>query len=79
MTTISVSDFRNRVSGILKMVERGEELVLIRHGKPIVRILPVENGEGLIPSWKMPSLRLSAKGTELSKAILEERHDEDLF
>ena len=79
MTTISVSDFRNRVSGILNMVEKGEELVLIKHGKPIARILPVENGEGHIPSWKMPSLRLSVKGTELSKAILEERHDEDLF
>lgn len=43
MTTISVSDFRNRVSGMLSMVEEGEELIFLRHGKPIARILPVEN------------------------------------
>ena len=79
MTTISVSDFRNRVSGMLSMVEEGEELILLRHGKPIARILPVENEVDHIPNWKLPSLRLSVKGTNLSRAIIEERRDEDLF
>lgn len=79
MTTISVSDFRSRVSRILNLVEEGEEMVLVRHGRPIARILPVEPDEDHIPSWKTPLRRISVRGASLSQAILEERQDEELY
>ena len=36
MTEIGVSEARNQLSALLDRVERGEEIVITRHGRPIV-------------------------------------------
>jgi antitoxin (DNA-binding transcriptional repressor) of toxin-antitoxin stability system len=63
---------------MLTRVERGETLVVIRHGRPIAEVSPVSAVAGGSPSWKKPGLRLVTKGAALSAAILTERNDEDL-
>lgn len=42
-STISTYDAKARFSNMLDRVEHGEELTITRHGKPIARILPVNN------------------------------------
>ncbi len=61
---------------MLSRVERGETLVVIRHGRPIAEVSPISAVAGDSPSWKKPGLRLIAKGASLSSAILTERDDE---
>lgn len=78
MTTVTLTEFRSHASGMLSRVERGETLVVIRHGRPIAEVSPVSGGAGGNPSWKKPGLRLIAKGASLSRAILAERNDEGL-
>lgn len=73
MTTVTLTEFRSHASGMLTRVERGETLVVLRHGRPIAEISPVSLPSDPQPSWKKPSLRLTAKGAALSSAILEER------
>jgi len=75
MKTITFTKFRNHASDMLTEVERGETLVVIRHGRPIAEISPVSDQQ---PSWKRPALRTVAKGASLSAAILEERERETL-
>jgi antitoxin (DNA-binding transcriptional repressor) of toxin-antitoxin stability system len=58
-------------------VERGETLVVLRHGRPIAEVSPV-TASAAAPSWKKPALRLVVKGAGLSRAILAERDDENL-
>jgi prevent-host-death family protein len=73
MTTVTLTEFRSHVSGMLTRVEHGETLVVLRHGRPIAEVFPAAREGDTPASWKKPALRLTAKGAALSSAILEER------
>jgi len=72
MKTFSFTEFRRRASEVLTLVEKGETVGVVRHGKTVAKIIPAENTE-TVPSWKRPGLRLVRPGVSLSKAILQER------
>ena len=73
MKTVTLTEFRSRASGLFTLVESGETILVLRHGRPIAEVCPVENQENSQLSWKKPALRLSTRGSGLSSAILEER------
>jgi len=79
MRTVTLTEFRSNASGMLTAVERGETIVVLRHGRPIAEVSPVASTSGGERSWKRPALRLAAKGAGLSSAILEEREREGLL
>jgi prevent-host-death family protein len=72
MKTINFTEFRKHASEVLDSVEKGETIRVLRHGKPIAKIVP-EDTPHEAPAWKRPGLRLIAPGASLSKAILKER------
>jgi antitoxin (DNA-binding transcriptional repressor) of toxin-antitoxin stability system len=72
MKSLSFTEFRKKASEILSLVEKGETVRVLRHGKAIANIVPAETDEKTL-SWKRPGLRLVKPGASLSKAILEER------
>ena len=72
MKTLSFTEFRKNASGILDLVEKGESVRVLRHGKPIAKIVPAALREAK-PAWKRPGLRLVVAGASLSRAVLEER------
>jgi prevent-host-death family protein len=79
MKMVSFTEFRKNASGLFSEVEKGQVLVVIRHGKPIAEVTPVSPAAGQPLSWKRPGLRLCAKGAGLAAAILEEREREDVL
>lgn len=79
MKTVAFTDFRKHASELFSAVERGETLLVLRHGKPIAEIVPAPSDQSTAPSWKKPGLRLAAKGANLSAAILLERRREDVL
>jgi len=72
MKTVTFTQFRNNASGVLDLVEKGESIRVLRHGKAIAKIVPADQRESK-PAWKRPGLRLVTAGASLSKAVLEER------
>jgi len=72
MKSVSFTEFRKNASGMLDLVEKGESIHILRHGKPVARIVPPE-GRQAKPAWKRPGLRLVTPGASLSRAVLEER------
>lgn len=72
MRTIGLTEFGKNASGVLDLVEHGESVRVVRHGKAIAKIVPAGRPEAK-PAWKRPGLRLVAAGAALSKAVLEER------
>lgn len=72
MKTISFTEFRKNASEVLDSVEKGETICLLRHGRPIAKIVPTEMADAAF-AWKRPGLRLISPGASLSKAILQER------
>lgn len=78
MRTITFTEFRKNASSFFSAVEKGEIIIVLRHGKPVAEIKPIVK-ETAVPSWKTPGLRLSIKGANLSAAIMEERELENIF
>lgn len=73
MRTINFTEFRSNASLLLSAVEKGEIVIVMRHGKPIAKILPADMNDENIQSWKKTALRLVTKGKKLSAAIIDER------
>lgn len=73
MKTVNFADFRERISEFISEVEKGEQLVLIRHGNPVAEIHPYKNSNKDVPAWKQPFLSIEMKGNDLSSAIIDER------
>ncbi len=39
---ISVSDAKAQITGLVRRAEAGDKIVLTRHGKPVVRLVPIK-------------------------------------
>jgi antitoxin (DNA-binding transcriptional repressor) of toxin-antitoxin stability system len=72
MKSLSFTEFRKNASEVLTLVEKGETVRLLRHGKTIANIIPAKVEKETL-SWKRPGLRLARPRASLSKAIVEER------
>jgi antitoxin (DNA-binding transcriptional repressor) of toxin-antitoxin stability system len=78
MRTITFTEFRKNASRFFSSVEKGEIIVILRHGKPVAQIRPIVE-ETAVPSWKRPGLRLAVEGADLAAAIMEEREHENIL
>lgn len=46
MKEISATEAKARLAALLSDVERGETVMITRHGKPVARLIPLETDEG---------------------------------
>ena len=72
MKTVTFTEFRKKASRVLDLVEEGETVRILRHGKAIAKIVPAGLRE-VQPAWKRPGLHLVVPGASLTRAVLEER------
>lgn len=77
MKTLSLSEFRAHASEMVDLVQQGETVRILRHGKPVAELVPVRGDEAArVPSWKRPFDALPAalpQGKTLAQRIVEER------
>jgi prevent-host-death family protein len=77
MHTLPLSEFRANASAMLDLVEKGETVRIMRHGKPVADLVPVkEDTASRLPSWKRqiePLEYQRADGKTLAQLIIEER------
>lgn len=79
MHTLPLSEFRANASAMLDLVEKGETVRIMRHGKPVADLVPVkleEQTPAKVPSWKRPiePLRIvRPDGKTGAQLIIEER------
>jgi prevent-host-death family protein len=77
MHTIALSEFRAHASAMIDLVEKGETVRILRHGKPVAELVPARPEETAnTPSWKRPItplqyLKQPAKSG--AQMIIEER------
>ena len=75
MTKTTFTEFRKRAKTYLDSVERGETVQILRHGKPIANITPVDEDPNDKP-WKKPRVKLVIPGISASRLIIEGRRRE---
>ena len=77
MHSVPLSEFRANASAILDLVEKGETVRILRHGKPVAQLVPVVADEpARVPSWKRPIEPLNIvrpDGKSGAQLIIEER------
>lgn len=77
MQTLPLSEFRANASAMLDLVERGETVRILRHGKPVADLVPVQAQQAQkVPSWKRkiePLRYVRSDGKTLSELVVEER------
>ena len=72
MKVVTFTEFRQNAATYFDVVEKGETVRVLRHGKPVAEVVPAPAEEGMV-SWKQPGLKLSIRGASLSREILKER------
>lgn len=77
MQTLPLSEFRANASAMLDLVERGETVRILRHGKPVADLVPVQPEEvQQLPHWKQPITPrkvVRPDGKSIAQRIIEER------
>jgi prevent-host-death family protein len=77
MQTLPLSEFRANASAMLDLVEKGETVRILRHGKPVADLVPVQAEPAKkLPSWKrkIEPLRIERPdGKTGAQLIIEER------
>jgi prevent-host-death family protein len=75
MATVGSSEAKRMLSALLERVELGEQIVIIRHGRPIARLMPIESGRAGSVSPAMAKLRKLRQGATLGRPRWKELRD----
>ena len=77
MHTLPLSEFRANVAAMIDLVEHGDTVRILRHGKPVADLVPTQpQAEQKVPRWKMPIEPLNISrpdGKTGAQLIIEER------
>ncbi len=74
---INVKDARSRLRELLDRVEEGDEVVILRHGKEVARLIPPHRGGAKrLPSLKGFRDTIRVSGEPLSRVAAQGRREE---
>ena len=73
MLELNMKDARQNFRNLLDRVEHGEEVVILRRGAAVARIVPVEKERGRLPILKDFRRSIGPKGTPSVGLIREDR------
>ena len=75
MDTVGAFDAKTNFSALLERVERGEQIVITRRGKPVARLMPIATARKVKVSDAMAKLRKLRKGAPLGGLPWKELRD----
>ena len=72
---ISAKEARGKLSSLLKKVEKGDEIVVVRRGKQVARLIPFQKKEKHLPQLREFRASIKIKGKPLSATISHSREE----
>jgi prevent-host-death family protein len=76
MMEISTKKAGSEPSSLLRRVEKGEEVIILRRGKEVARLVPAPGAETRLPSLKDFRASIRVKGEPLSRTVVRMRGEE---
>jgi prevent-host-death family protein len=73
---INAKEARGKLSSLLKLVEKGGEVVVLRRGKQVARLVPFQRKEKYLPKLGEFRASIMVKGEHLSTVVLHGREEE---
>lgn len=74
MIKTNIREAKAKLSAYLSQVEQGEEVMIVRRGKPVAMLKPVQEAAAL-PSMKSFREKIRLKGLPSSQAIIRMREE----
>lgn len=75
MKSVNIRELTHHFSSYLRVVKRGERIVVMERSSPVADIVP-HNENLASPGWKRPIQKIRLKGGSLSKATIRLRAEE---
>jgi prevent-host-death family protein len=75
MISINVREAKANLSSLLKQVEQGEEIQILRRGKPVAVLAPVPKEPAVLPSMATFRDQIKLKGKPASKTLSDIREE----
>lgn len=72
---INAKEARGKLSSLLKRVEKGDEIVVVRRGKQVARLVPFEKKRKCLPPLGEFRASIKVKGKPLSATISHSREE----
>jgi prevent-host-death family protein len=73
---VNVKEARKKISSLLDRTENGEEIVIIRRGKRVARLVAVGDVGKRLPDLRRFRDSISMRGESLSVSVIEGREEE---
>jgi len=73
---ISVKEARNKISSLLDRTQKGEEILILRRGKKVAKLVPAKASEKRLPDLTDFRASIGVKGAALSQTVIESRHED---
>jgi len=73
---VNVKEARSKISNLLDRTQKGEEIIILRRGKKIPRLVPLGNAKKRLPDLSVFRDSISIKGDPLSAAVIQGRNEE---
>ena len=75
MTEVNIKEARARISQLLDRVEAGEEIILVRRGQRVARLVPERETNRILPPLGEFRAKIRVRGKPLSKLVSEWRNE----
>jgi prevent-host-death family protein len=72
---INAKEARAKLSSLLKKVEKGDEIVVVRRGRQVARLIPFQRKEKHLPQLREFRASIKIKGKPLSATISHSREE----
>jgi prevent-host-death family protein len=76
MLNVNLADAKSRLSELVDRVEKGEEIVITRHGRPVARLSALERPKKPIPSMAEFRARMPKLKESLSESLRKVRDEQ---
>ena len=73
---INVKEARSKMSLLLDKAQKGEDVVIMRRGQRIARLVPVGTVDKRLPDLSAFRSSISIHGGPMSRAVIQERSEE---
>ncbi len=71
MHTLSLSEFRAHASEMIDLVEKGDTVRILRHGKAVAELVPVKPEQAdQLPAWKQPTAVVLVHDTTSTTSVI---------
>ncbi len=76
MKKVKVNEVREHLAEYLSDAEKGEEIIITKHSRPIARLVPLEPSSPVFPDLSDHRKSVTVKNKPVSETILDLRKEE---